>query len=74
MVYYHGGGWVIGNIDESDHLARTLANGLNAAVVNVDYRLAPEHRYPAAADDAWTALQWANTHEPRSRAPPFPWW
>jgi len=62
VVYYHGGGWVIGNIDEFDSLARTLANGLNAAVVNVDYRLAPEHPYPAAADDAWTALQWANTH------------
>jgi acetyl esterase len=60
VVYYHGGGWVIGNIEESDNLTRTLANGLHAAVVNVDYRLAPEHRYPAAADDAWTALQWAN--------------
>ena len=60
VVYYHGGGWVIGNIDEYDNLARTLANALHAAVVNVDYRLAPEHRYPAAADDAWTALQWAH--------------
>jgi acetyl esterase len=59
IVYYHGGGWVIGNIDEYDNLARTLATGLQAAVVNVDYRLAPEHRYPAAADDAWTALTWA---------------
>jgi len=59
IVYYHGGGWVIGNIDEFDHLARALANGLHAAVVNVDYRLAPEHRYPAAADDAFTALKWA---------------
>jgi acetyl esterase len=59
VVYYHGGGWVLGNIDEYDNIARTLANALHAAVVNVDYRLAPEHRYPAAADDAWTALQWA---------------
>jgi acetyl esterase len=59
IVYYHGGGWVIGNIDEYDALARTLATTLHAAVVNVDYRLAPEHRYPAAADDAWTALTWA---------------
>ena len=59
VVYYHGGGWVIGNIDDYDNIARTLANALHAAVVNVDYRLAPEHRYPAAADDAWTALQWA---------------
>jgi len=62
VVYYHGGGWVIGNIEESDHLTRKLANGLQAAVVNVDYRLAPEHRYPTAADDAWTALQWASEH------------
>jgi acetyl esterase len=59
VVYYHGGGWVIGDIDEYDSLARTLATSLHAAVVNVDYRLAPEHRYPAAADDAWTALTWA---------------
>ena len=50
IVYYHGGGWVIGNIDEYDNLARTLANALHAAVINVDYRLAPEHRYPAAAN------------------------
>lgn len=62
VVYYHGGGWVIGNIEESDHLTRKLANALHAAVVNVDYRLAPEHRYPVAADDAWTALQWASKH------------
>jgi acetyl esterase len=62
VVYYHGGGWVIGNIEECDHLTRKLANALHAAVVNVDYRLAPEHPYPAAADDAWTALQWASEH------------
>lgn len=59
IVYYHGGGWVIGNIEESDTLGRQLANRTNAVVVLVDYRLAPEHRYPAAADDAWTALGWA---------------
>ncbi len=59
VVYYHGGGWVIGDINEYDSLARTLATSLHAAVVNVDYRLAPEHRYPAAVDDAWTALTWA---------------
>jgi acetyl esterase len=59
VVYYHGGGWVIGDINEYDSLARTLATSLRAAVVNVDYRLAPEHRHPAAADDAWTALTWA---------------
>lgn len=58
IVYYHGGGWVIGNIEESDTLGRTLAVRTNAVVVLVDYRLAPEHRYPAAADDAWTAVAW----------------
>ncbi len=58
IVYYHGGGWVIGNIEESDTLGRQLANRASAVVVLVDYRLAPEHRYPAAADDAWTALGW----------------
>lgn len=64
VVYYHGGGWVIGDIEAYDSLARTLATQLHAAVVNVDYRLAPEHRYPAAARDAWTALTWA--HERRT--------
>jgi len=62
VIYYHGGGWVIGNLDEFDHLTRKLANALHAAVVIVDYRLAPEHPYPAAADDAWTALRWAGEH------------
>jgi acetyl esterase len=60
LVYYHGGGWVIGAIDGFDAIGRTLANALQAAVVLVDYRLAPEHRYPTAADDAWTALQWVH--------------
>jgi acetyl esterase len=59
IVYYHGGGWVIGNIDEYDTLGRQLAVATSSAVVMVDYRLAPEHRYPAAADDSWAALQWA---------------
>src|SRR3954463_16677081 len=58
VVYYHGGGWVTGGLDEFDTLARRLARRTGCAVVLVDYRLAPEHRHPAAADDAWTALQW----------------
>ncbi len=62
VVYYHGGGWVIGSIDEYDAVGRVLANALRTAVVMVDYRLAPEHRYPVAANDAWTALQWAYAH------------
>jgi acetyl esterase len=59
VVYYHGGGWVIGNIDEYDNLGRQLATLLGAAVVLVNYRKAPEHRYPAAVEDSWAALQWA---------------
>ncbi len=60
IVYYHGGGWVIGALDEFDTLGRQLAQRTGAAVVLVDYRLAPEHRYPAAAEDAWTALHWTD--------------
>jgi acetyl esterase len=60
VVYFHGGGWVIGNLDTHDHVVRVLANQLHAAIVNVDYRLAPEHRFPAAVDDSWAALLWAN--------------
>ena len=51
IVYLHGGGWVIGAIDEFDTLARKLAERTSCAVVLVDYRLAPEHRYPTAVDD-----------------------
>jgi len=60
VVYYHGGGWVIGSIETHDHLARVLANRLQAAIVSVDYRLAPEHRFPTAVEDSWAALLWAD--------------
>ena len=65
IVYYHGGGWVTGGLNEFDTLARRLARGTGCAVVLVDYRLAPEHRYPTAVEDAWTALRWtaANLEE-----------
>jgi acetyl esterase len=59
LVYYHGGGWVIGTIDEYDTLARKLAERTSCAVVLVGYRLAPEHRFPVAADDSYAALEWA---------------
>ncbi|MGF1595839.1 MAG: alpha/beta hydrolase [Acidimicrobiales bacterium] len=58
IVYLHGGGWVIGTIDEYDTLARKLAERTSCAVVLVDYRLAPEHRYPVAVDDAYAGLEW----------------
>jgi len=62
IVYYHGGGWVLGSIDESDTVARKLAERTSCAVVLVDYRLAPEHRYPTAVDDSYAALEWVGEH------------
>ncbi|MFC0573643.1 alpha/beta hydrolase [Paraburkholderia solisilvae] len=62
LVYYHGGGFVAGNLDSHDVLMRALANRAGCVVVAVDYRLAPEHPYPAATDDAWAALQWLADH------------
>jgi acetyl esterase len=58
IVYYHGGGWVIGGIDTHDPTCRALANAAGTTVVSVDYRLAPEHKYPAAAEDCYAALRW----------------
>jgi acetyl esterase len=62
IIYYHGGGWVIGAMDEFDTLGRRLANRTGCAVALVDYRLAPEHRYPTAADDSYLALEWMAAH------------
>ncbi|RBY83692.1 alpha/beta hydrolase [Geodermatophilus sp. TF02-6] len=62
LVYYHGGGWVIGALPEFETLGRTLAQRTGCAVVLVDYRMAPENPYPAAADDSWAALQWVDAH------------
>ena len=62
FVVFHGGGWVIGSVEEFDVIARQLANVSNAIVVSVDYRLAPEHPYPAPLDDCWRALQWSAAH------------
>jgi acetyl esterase len=62
IVYYHGGGWVLGSVDESDLLGRTLAERTGCAVVLVGYRLAPEYRYPTAVDDSQAALDWAVAH------------
>jgi acetyl esterase len=72
VVYYHGGGWTIGDIDTYDHLARVVANQLHAAVVNVDYRLAPEHHFPAAVDDSWAGLVWAHEHMAEIAGGPVP--
>lgn len=53
LIYFHGGGWVLGDIDAVDAICRKLAAGVGCAVVNVGYRLAPEHPFPAAVEDAW---------------------
>ena len=58
LVYFHGGGWVIGNLDSHDGAARWLANRAGVAVASVDYRLGPEHVFPAAVDDCWAATTW----------------
>lgn len=58
LVYFHGGGFVLCDLDSHDSCCRRLANGAGAVVVSVDYRLAPEFPFPAAVDDAWAALQW----------------
>ena len=66
VVYYHGGGWVIGCVDEWDAVCRALAVAAGARLVSVDYRLAPEHCFPAATDDSFAALVWASEQYPGS--------
>jgi acetyl esterase/lipase len=62
VVFYHGGGFTIGDLDSHDSMARAIALQVGAVVVAVDYRLAPEHPFPAAVDDAFAALQWVSEH------------
>ncbi len=58
VIWFHGGGWVVGTLDSHDPVCRALANRTPCVVVSVDYRLAPEWPFPAALDDAWAATQW----------------
>jgi acetyl esterase len=62
LVYFHGGGWVIGNLDSHDRECRSLANQSHCTVIAVDYRLAPEHPFPAAVDDAYAATRYIAEH------------
>jgi acetyl esterase len=62
LLYFHGGGFTIGNLATHDMLCRQLSHLAGCTVVSVDYRLAPEHKFPTAANDAWDALQWLATH------------
>jgi acetyl esterase len=64
LVYFHGGGWVIGDLESHDQVCRALANATPAIVVAVDYRLAPEHKFPAAVEDALAATHWIGEHAP----------
>lgn len=62
IVWFHGGGWVMGDIEGFEHVCRALCNASGQVVVSVDYRLAPEHAFPAARDDALAAVEWALGH------------
>ena len=85
LVYFHGGGWILGNLDTHDRIMRLLAEKSGAAVLGVDYRLAPEHKFPAAYDDALAACRASAPRRCRARAsmprgwrwaaiPPAPIW
>jgi len=70
IVFYHGGGWVLGGLDECEAVAGALAERTGCAVACPAYRLAPEYRYPTAAEDAWAALRWAAANAPRLTGQP----
>jgi acetyl esterase len=62
LVFFHGGGWVIGDIETHDVVCRQVTAEAGISVISVDYRLAPEHKFPAAVDDAWAATRWIAAH------------
>jgi acetyl esterase/lipase len=68
LVFFHGGGWALGGLDSHDGVGRFLCSRTPCTVVAVDYALAPEHRFPAALEDAWAATRWAAFNLPRPLA------
>ena len=70
LVFFHGGGWVIGDLETHDGICRSLANAAGAVVASVDYRLAPEHKYPAAAEDSYAATRWVAAEARRLNVDP----
>ena len=70
LLYFFGGGWVLGTIDTADGVSRSLANSSGALVAVVGYRLAPEHPFPAAIDDCYAALRWVAGHAAEIGADP----
>jgi len=62
LVYFHGGGWVMGNLNTCNNTCHFFSNTIGCIVISVDYRLAPKHKFPAAVEDAYTATRWAAGH------------
>lgn len=71
MVFYHGGGWMVADLDSYEHLARTLANAFDGVVISVDYRLSPEHKFPVGVEDCYAATAWAFEHARSLGADPY---
>lgn len=70
LIYYHGGGWVLGTLDAYDGLCQDLAGTAQCKVISVDYRMAPEHPYPVPFQDSWAAAQWVTNHSQELKLDP----
>jgi acetyl esterase len=70
VLFLHGGGWVLNNLDTHDHVCRALANLSGCGIFSLDYRLAPEHKFPAGVEDTWAALNWLARNGPRLQIDP----